>query len=84
MSRTLTDEACKSIIRRIALRLGVDAKLITTRLMSEDDKNDMRKGDISKVVLELHVKLWIENGMPDYVNIHKKEGTPEGIPDLIK
>lgn len=63
-----TDEACKNIIRHIATKLNVEAKLITTRLMSEEDKNDMRKGDLPANVLELHVKLWINSGMPDYAH----------------
>jgi hypothetical protein len=73
MPQRLSDEACKGIIRRIARKLGVEPRLITTRLMSEDDKNDMRNGDLPQEALELHVKVWMENGMPDYVNINTED-----------
>ncbi len=62
----VSDETCKAIIRRVAKRLGVEPKLITTRLMSDDDKEDMRQGNLPTEVLELHVKLWMDAGMPDY------------------
>lgn len=66
--RKLTDEACKNIIKSMGQRLGIDPKLITTRLMDENDKNDMREGNLSISVLELHVTLWIKAGCPDYAH----------------
>ena len=66
--RKLTDEACKSIIRRIALKHKVDPRLITARLMSEDDKEDMRRGELPMNSLDLHVELWIKAGMQNYVS----------------
>ena len=68
MSTTLSDKACKAIIIRVARKLNVEARLITTRLMSEDDKNDMRAGLLPIEALEAHVKVWIENGLCDYAH----------------
>lgn len=66
--RRLSDDACKTIIRRIALKHKIEPRLITTRLMSEDDKNDMRNGDLPYTSLDLHVEVWIKAGMPDYAH----------------
>ncbi len=68
MSGKLTDKACKAIIIRVAKEFDVPAKFITTRLMSEDDKNDMRNGDLPLESLKCHVKVWIENGLCDYAH----------------
>lgn len=38
--------------------------------MSPEDKEDMLNGLISDESLECHVKVWIENKMPDYANGH--------------
>jgi len=46
----------------------VRADLISTRLLSDDDKKDMLSGLIPEESLLLHVKLWKEAGMPDYAN----------------
>ena len=66
--RKLTDEACKNIIRRIALMHNIEPRLITTRLMSEEDKDDMRYGELPINALNLHVEVWIKAGMPDYAH----------------
>ena len=66
--RKLSDDACKRIIRRIALKHKIEPRLITTRLMSEDDKEDMRRGDLPMTALDLHVELWIKAGLPDYAH----------------
>ncbi len=69
MPKPKTDKACKDLIRMLARKLGIEpASLITTRLMSEDDKNDMRKGLLTVEVLELHIKIWKAAGMRDLVN----------------
>ncbi len=64
----LTTKQCKAIIGRIGRRHGVDPSLITTRLMDDSDKQDMRDGLLSEAVLDLHVKLWIERGMLDFAH----------------
>lgn len=66
--KRLTDDACKEIIRGIALKHKIKPRLITTRLMSEEDKDDMRNGDVPASVLDLHVEVWIKEGMPDYAH----------------
>jgi hypothetical protein len=43
--RKVTDIACKAIIKDIAAKFTIDPILITTKLMSEDDKNDLRRGE---------------------------------------
>lgn len=68
MPRNLTDSECKDIIRRLGKRLNVEPRLITTRLISEDDKQDMREGNLPVKSLEVHVKVWMENGMCDYAH----------------
>ena len=68
MSKHLTDEACKAIIRGIAKQFNIEPKLITTRLMSEEDKQDMREGNVPVPSLRLHVELWIKAGLPDYAH----------------
>lgn len=68
MSQRLTDDACKNIIRTIALKHKIDPKLIVTRLMSQEDKDDMRNGELPYQALDLHVEVWIKAGMPDYAH----------------
>ena len=63
-----TRDECKRILSRIGFKLGVSPALISTRLLSEDDKKDMLEGNLPIDSLELHVKLWIEAGMPDYAH----------------
>ncbi|CAB4127159.1 hypothetical protein UFOVP260_18 [uncultured Caudovirales phage] len=62
----LSDDACKNIIRKIALKHKIELRLITTRLMSEEDKDDMRRGELPIEALNLHVEVWIKTGFPDY------------------
>lgn len=44
----------------------VKAELISTRLLSSDDKQDMLGGLISDETLLTAVKCWMEAGMPNY------------------
>lgn len=66
--RKLSDYACKNILRRIALKHKIDPDLIATRLLGDADKEDMRRGNLSMVCLDLHVELWIKAGLPDYAH----------------
>lgn len=68
MPRNLANEECKDIIRRLGKRLNVEPRLITTRLMSEEDKQDMREGNLPVKALECHIKVWMAAGMPDYAH----------------
>jgi len=61
-------EECKSKLFRLGIKLGVSPRLIATRLLSQEDKDDMLKGLISDEALEAHVKVWMEFGMCDYAN----------------
>ena len=45
--------------------LCVRADLISTRLLSKDDKNDMVNGQLPLEALVLHVELWKRFDMPD-------------------
>ncbi len=65
----LTKEQCQKKIFNVAVKLGVSPKLISTRLLSEEDKNDMLNGLIDDSSLETAVKAWIIAGTPDYVNV---------------
>ena len=62
-----TSEA-KQIIKKIGLKLRVSPALISTRLISAQDKCDMLNGDISVEALEQATGAWMDAGMPDYSN----------------
>lgn len=48
--------------------LCVKADLISTRLLSKEDKQDMLNGLIPDEALFVAVKCWMEAGMPYYAN----------------
>lgn len=60
-----SDKLCKIIIRDLATKFKIDPKLIVTRLLDKNDKEDMRNGLLTIEVLESHIKAWIEIGIPD-------------------
>lgn len=64
----LSVEQCKDLLRMIAKMFCVKAELISTRLLSKEDKQDMLDGLLTIESLMAHVKVWIQNGMPDYAN----------------
>ena len=68
MKKTLTVEECKRKLFKLGIKLGVSPNLISTRLLSKDDKDDMLNGLIPDESLETAVKVWMDNGMPDYAN----------------
>lgn len=47
--------------------LCVQAELISTRLLSKDDKQDMLNGDLPLDTLVAHVKTWKDQGLNNYV-----------------
>jgi hypothetical protein len=57
------------MIFKVGIKLGVSPKLIATRLLSPEDKEDMMKGSISIVELEAAIAVWCDNGMLDYVGV---------------
>ena len=67
----LSDESCKNIIRNLAGRYNVDPCLVATKLLSKEDKNDMRNGLLPIEVLDAHIKNWAFLKMPDYVNTER-------------
>lgn len=73
-------EKCKSDLFKIGIKLGVSPKLISTLLLSDLDKIDMLDGLIEMSALETHVRVWMDNGMPDYVVTSKKEFPSPQIP----
>lgn len=75
-----SDALCKEIIRFLAKRHKIDPKLIVTKLMSEDDKNDLRDGNLSENVFSKHIEVWIKKGCPDYRNGEIKR-EPKKAPD---
>lgn len=54
----MTDDECKRVLFRVGLKFGVSPRLISTELMSADDKQDMRDDKFSQESLEKHVEVW--------------------------
>lgn len=48
--------------------MSVNPAQISTKLLNAEDKQDMLDGKLSIEELIVHVKVWVQNGMPDYVN----------------
>jgi hypothetical protein len=64
----MTVDECKRLLVKLAIRHGVPPKLISERLLSEDDKKDMLDGLISVDTLDCFVKVWKESGMCNYAD----------------
>lgn len=56
------------------------AELISTRLLSKEDKQDMLSGLITDEALFVAVKCWMEAGMPNY---SQGETTPYKPPEKL-
>jgi hypothetical protein len=56
----------------------VKAELISTRLLSKDDKEGLLDGSISEEALMTHVKVWKANGMHDLVGCHEGQTPVSG------
>lgn len=76
---TRTKEECKRILSTLGFKLGVSPHLIATRLLSEDDKNDMLNGDLPLDALETAIKVWMASKMPDYANGHTDHLRPSKL-----
>lgn len=59
-------EQCKGLLTTIGKMICVKAELISTELLSIEDKQDMLNGLLPDEALLLHVKCWIEAGMPNH------------------
>lgn len=68
MGTPRTVDECKGMLFKLAVRYGVPPKLISERLLSKDDKNDMLSGLISFETLDCFVKTWKEYGMCNYAD----------------
>lgn len=66
MSQNISSDKCRRMIFDIGLALGVSPKLISTRLLSKQDKDDMLAGELTKETLTSHVSIWNKMGMLDY------------------
>jgi hypothetical protein len=67
-----TKDECKRILSKLGFKLGISPTLISTRLMSKDDKNDMMEGSLPIESLECHIIAFKASGMPDYANGNTK------------
>lgn len=64
----LTTQECKRLLSKLGWKLGVSPKLIAERLLSEDDKSDLRRGALPNDALECHITAWIDSGLADYAH----------------
>lgn len=64
----LTREQCKKKLFNLGIKYGVSPRLISERLLSPEDKEDMLNGLISDEALDCHVKVWKEYGMCNYAD----------------
>lgn len=64
----MTVDECKRMLFKLAIKHGVAPKLISERLLSKDDKEDMLAGLVSLETLDCFVKVWKESGMCNYVD----------------
>ena len=75
-----TRDECKRILSKLGFKHGVSPNIISTHLLSKDDKNDMLNGQISIDELDCHIKIWVKNGCPDYC---VSERAPEKPPQRL-
>lgn len=64
----MTEREAKSTLFKLGIEYGVNPALISNRLLSKEDKQDMLKGLIPLETLKTAVECWIQAGKPDYVN----------------
>ena len=68
MTETRKVEDCKRMLFKAAIKHGVAPKLISERLLSKEDKEDMLNGLVSFETLDCHVMVWKEQGMCNYAD----------------
>ena len=68
MTIPITIQQCKSMLFKVGIKHGVAPKLISERLLSNDDKEDMLQGFITYELLDEFVKVWKEQGMFNYAD----------------
>lgn len=68
METPISVEECKKMLFKLAIKHGVAPKLISERLLSKDDKEDMLQGLITFETLDCFVAVWKEYGMCNHVD----------------
>lgn len=68
MSAPRTVDECKKILFKLGMKHGVSPKLISERLLSSEDKEDMLQGLISLETLDCAIRVWMYYGMCNYAN----------------
>lgn len=68
MPTPLTVDECKKWLFRLGLKYGVPPRLISERLLSKEDKEDMLNGLVSFETLDCAVQAWKEYGMCNYAD----------------
>ena len=68
MTTTRTVEDCKRMLFKLAIKHGVAPKLISERLLSKEDKEDMLQGLFTFETLDCFVTVWKEYGMCNYAD----------------
>jgi hypothetical protein len=64
----VTVDECKRSLFKLGIKHGVAPKLISERLLSKDDKQDMLQGLITLETLDFFVTVWKESGMSNYAD----------------
>lgn len=60
-----TKQECQLIIKRLSKSLNVDAKAVSLRLLSSDDKKDMLSGKLPESALKSFIEAWKKVGQPN-------------------
>jgi hypothetical protein len=68
MTKPWTVEDCKKLLFKAAIKHGVAPRLISERLLSKEDKEDMLQGLVSFETLDCFVQVWKEQGMCNYAD----------------
>lgn len=76
---------------KLAVKHGVPPKLISEKLLSKEDKEDMLNGLVSFDTLDCFVKVWKEQGMCNYADGSGKhyerfklyKGVGKGSPEKV-
>lgn len=60
---TQSVEQCKRMLFKAAVKHGISPRLISERLLSKEDKDDMLQGLVSFEMLDCFITMWKANGM---------------------
>ena len=62
----MNDYDCKRMLSKLGFKYGVSPRLIALKLLSDEDKDDMRNDRLPEDALDCAVRIWVEQGMFDY------------------